>query len=272
MTQPDKPPRAPLAPRTLGIAGSGNIACGLAVACAPHLEVRLHARSAESAARAQATMARMAGSAHDGVTVERRLSALEGCDLLVEAVAEDPDVKSAVLRELAALPGCAPLATTTSSLSVGELALASGAPDRFGALHVFSPVYRQPLVELAFPDTATDATRATLRAFCQAIGKTVVEVPDIPGFVVNRLLFPMLVSAVELLERTDLDAESIDDAMRLSVGHPLGPLRTLDFIGIDVSAAIAERLDLGVPRMMSEMIAAGRLGRKTRAGFYTYRP
>jgi 3-hydroxyacyl-CoA dehydrogenase len=254
----------------IGIAGSGNIACGLAVACAPHMEVRLHARSDASAQRARATVERMSRAAPVTVGIERDLAALAGAEMLVEAVAEDFAVKTATLRALAALPGAAALATTTSSLPVGELARASGAPKRVGALHVFSPVYQVALVELAFPDEAGTETRAALRGLCEALGKTVVEVPPVPGFVVNRLLFPMLLAAVETLELTALEPEAIDDAMRTALGHPLGPLRTLDFIGLDVSVAIAQRLDLAVPPTLPQLIAAGRLGRKTRHGFYAY--
>jgi 3-hydroxyacyl-CoA dehydrogenase len=266
---PDRP--------TIGIAGSGNIACGLAVACAPHLEVRLHARSAASAERARGTMARMAKRAPGGEQVDARvalvpeLTDLADSTVLAEAVAEDIEIKGDVLRSLAALPGSAPLVTTTSSLPLTELAHASGAPDRVAAVHLFSPVYQVPLAELAFPEEADAATRTTVRALCDAIGKTVVEVPGVPGFVVNRVVFPMLMAAVETLELTGLEPEALDEAMRLALGHPLGPLRTLDFIGIDVAIAIAERLELKVPGRLREMAAAGTLGRKSGEGFFSYR-
>lgn len=258
------------APRSIGIAGAGNIACGLAVACAPQLEVRLYARSDASAERADRTLERMARSTPEGVVVERRLEALAGCSVLVEAVAEDLAVKTEVLRALAELPGETPLLTTTSSLPLGDLARGCGAPERVAAVHFFSPVYQVPLVELAFPEEASEETRASARALCAAIEKTAIEVPDVPGFVVNRIVFPMLLAAVETLELTGLAAESVDDAMRLALGHPLGPLRTLDLIGVDVAVAIAERLELGVPPRLREMTAAGALGRKAGAGFYSY--
>ena len=141
------------------------------------------------------------------------------------------------------------LATTTSSLSVAELAEASGRPDRFGALHVFNPVDRMKLVELAFPDEATDETRAApARRSASELGKTAVEVPDAPGFVVNRLLFPYLFDAVGLLERNGLEPEAIDTCMKLGAGHPMGPLALLDFVGLDVSAAIGESIGAEVPR------------------------
>src|SRR4029079_4533302 len=103
------------------------------------------------------------------------------------------------------------------------LAAASGHPERFVGLHVFNPVPKMDLVELAFPEQATGDTRARARALCDALGKTAVEVPDTPGFVVNRLLFPFLFEAVRLMERTGLDAESVDTCMRLGAGHPMGP-------------------------------------------------
>lgn len=258
-------------PRSIGIAGSGNIACGLAVACAPFLEARLYARSPASAERARRTVERMAkGSTPADILIEQRLDGLTGCSVLVEAVAEDMEAKTSILQALAQLPGEAPLVTTTSSMSLSDLARASGTPERVAAVHVFTPVYQVPLVELAFPDAATEPVRATVRVLCEAIGKTVVEVPAIPGFVVNRVIFPMLLAAVETYERTGLPAEAIDDAMRLSLGHPIGPLRTLDIIGVDVAVAIAQRLELGVPRTLRAMAATGALGRKTRAGFYAY--
>lgn len=267
----------------VGIAGSGNIACGLAVACAPQLEVRLYARSPAAAARARGTLARMAKGAGgaasprvptsvpERVAIVERLTDLAGATVLVEAVAEDLAIKAEVLRALAALPGTAPLITTTSSLPLADLAGAAGAPQRVAAVHLFSPVYQVPLAELAFPPAADQATRATARALCDAIGKTTIEVPGVPGFVVNRVVFPMLLAAVETLELTGLPPESIDAAMRLALGHPLGPLSTLDFIGIDVAVAIGERLELRVPGRLREMTAAGTLGRKSGAGFFSYR-
>jgi 3-hydroxyacyl-CoA dehydrogenase len=162
------------------------------------------------------------------------------------------------------------LATTTSSLSVAELAEASGRPDRFGALHVFNPVDRMKLVELSFPDEATDDTRQRLRGLCEELGKTAVEVPDAPGFVVNKLLFPYLFDAVRLLERNGLEPEAIDTCMKLGAGHPMGPLALLDYVGLDVSAAIGESIGADVPQRVHELIEQGRLGKKSGAGFYDY--
>jgi 3-hydroxybutyryl-CoA dehydrogenase len=199
------------------------------------------------------------------------LAELGECDVVVEAVAEDAAVKGEIHRRLGELlPPEAVIATTTSSLSVAELAAASGRPERFGALHVFNPVERMQLVELSFPAEATEETRRVLRELCERLEKTAVEVPDSAGFVVNRLLFPYLFDAVRLLEPGELDAESIDTCMRLGAGHPMGPLALLDFIGLDVAAAIGESIGVEVPDRIRKLIDAGRLGRKSGAGFYEY--
>jgi 3-hydroxyacyl-CoA dehydrogenase len=135
---------------------------------------------------------------------------------------------------------------------------------------VFNPVPKMELIELAFPDAASESTRDRARALCASLGKTAVEVPDTPGFVVNRLLFPFLFEAVRLLERTGLDAEAIDTCMRLGAGHPMGPLALLDLVGLDVSAAIGRTIDVEVPARIDELIAEGALGRKTGRGFHSY--
>jgi 3-hydroxyacyl-CoA dehydrogenase len=207
----------------------------------------------------------------DAATVVTDLSELAGCPVVVEAISEDVETKRGVYEQLSGvLEDDAVLATTTSSLSVAELAEASGRPDRFGALHVFNPVDKMKLVELSFPDAATPDTRGRLRELCEELGKTAVEVPDAPGFVVNKLLFPYLFDAVRLLERDGLEPEAIDTCMKLGAGHPMGPLALLDFVGLDVSAAIGESIGAEVPDRIRQLIADGRLGRKAKAGFYDY--
>jgi 3-hydroxybutyryl-CoA dehydrogenase len=260
----------------LGIAGSGAIACGLAVTAATRGEVVMWARSEESADRArgevEAGCAKADGSAlPDNVRVETDLAALADATFVVESVAEDLEVKAGVLRDLGELVSAdAVLATTTSALSVDELAEASGRPDRFAAVHVFNPVPRMELVELCFPPAATDEVRRRVRAVCDALGKTAVEVPDTPGFVVNRLLFPYLFQAVELQAATGLDAEAIDACMTKGAGHPMGPLRLLDFVGIDVAVSIGEAIKAPVPAQLREMLDAGAVGKKAGRGFYDY--
>jgi 3-hydroxybutyryl-CoA dehydrogenase len=248
----------------LGIAGSGAIARGLAQAAAEHGETVLWARREESAAAAREAI-------EGPCEVITELDRLAECELVVEAVAEDLEIKKALLGRLGeVLPDEAVLATTTSSLSVTELAAASRRPDRFGALHVFNPVEKMALVELAFPEEARDSTRELLRRLCDELGKTAVEVPDAPGFVVNRLLFPYLFDAVRLLESTALEPEAIDTCMKLGAGHPMGPLKLLDFVGLDVSAAIGDEIGVEVPERVRALVADGRLGRKSGAGFYEY--
>jgi 3-hydroxybutyryl-CoA dehydrogenase len=248
----------------LAIAGSGAIACGLAAIAATRGEVRVLARSDGSCSKATAKVhsicEKLGASVNGNVMVSRD-----------PAVLEDAQAKAALWRSMAGhLSDDAVLATTTSSLPVGELAAASGRPDRFVALHVFNPVPKMDLVELAFPDQATDDTRARAYALCESLGKTAVEVPDTPGFVVNRLLFPYLFEAVRLMERTGLEAEAIDTCMCLGAGHPMGPLALLDLVGLDVSAAIAGAIGVDVPDRVHALIAAGALGRKAGRGFHTY--
>jgi 3-hydroxybutyryl-CoA dehydrogenase len=264
----------PIAER-VGIVGSGAIACGLATVVAGHDRVVLWARSDGSAERAQRTVTRLCeklGAPVNGnVHVTCDPSAIAGATFVVEAIAEDLEVKAAVLGEMGGrLPPDAILATTTSSLSIAELARASGRPDRFVGLHVFNPVPKMELVELAFPRAATETTRARARALCAVLGKTAVEVPDTAGFVVNRLLFPYLFDAVRLMERTGLEPDAIDACMRMGAGHPIGPLALLDLVGLDVAAAIGRTIGVEVPARIEAMIASGALGRKAGAGFYEY--
>src|SRR5438094_2386686 len=257
----------------LAIAGTGTIACGLASAAAARgIEVTMWGRSDRSLARAREALG------GERVETTRDLDALASTTLTVEAVAEELDAKHAVLFSLAArLTDGALLATTTSSLSISALGRSSGVPERFFGLHVFNPVNRMDLVELCFPDEASSDTRLRATAFCAALGKTAIEVPDEPGFVVNRLLFPYLFDAVRLMERSGMAPADVDSSMRLGAGHPMGPLELLDFIGLDVAAAIGGSLfaDTGedryrAPGLIEELIGAGKLGRKSGAGFYDY--
>lgn len=262
--------------KRLAIAGSGAIACGLAATAAHHGPVLLLARSSSSAARARAaveeTLNRLGAEvdpAHVQIVTDHE--ALAAATFVVEAVVEDYDVKAGLLAELnAVLSPEAILASTTSSLSVERLALASGRPERFLGLHVFNPVTKMKLVELIFPGTASAETRRRALALCEAFEKTPVEVPDVPGFVVNRLLFPFLFSAVRLVEETGMDPLDVDTCMRLGAGHPMGPLALLDLVGLDVSKAIGQTIGEPVPTRIDELIAEGALGRKSGRGFHAY--
>jgi 3-hydroxybutyryl-CoA dehydrogenase len=260
----------------LAIVGSGAIACGLAATAAHHGPVQLLARSEESAQRAlatvQKTLSRLEAEVDpEHVQVVTDASAISGATFLVEAIIEHHDVKATVLSELASqLDASTIVATTTSSLSVGRLAGASGRPDRFVGLHVFNPVARMKLVELVFPQAATEETKARASTLCETLEKTPVVVPDIPGFVVNRLLFPYLFSAVRLIEETHMDPADVDTCMKLGAGHPMGPLALLDLVGLDVSKAIGEEIGAAIPPQVDELIAVGALGRKSGRGFHSY--
>jgi len=205
------------------------------------------------------------------VQVVTDLDALAEATFAVEAVVEDHDVKAGLLAELdAILDEEAILASTTSSLSIERLAQASGRPERFLGLHVFNPVTRMQLVELVFPRAASPETRSRALALCETFEKTPVEVPDIPGFVVNRLLFPYLFNAVRLLEETGMDPVDVDTCMQLGAGHPIGPLALLDLIGLDVSEAIGRTIGEPVPARIEALIAEDALGRKSGRGFHSY--
>jgi 3-hydroxybutyryl-CoA dehydrogenase len=260
----------------LGIVGGGAIACGLAavaVAAEGAGDVAMLVRSDASVQRATASLARLCDGRLDRVRVETDARAIARATFVVEAIVEDADAKARHLAELGqVLRADAVLATTTSSLSVATLADASGRPDRFVGLHVFNPVPRMALVELAFPPAASPETRARARELCHALGKTAVEVPDVPGFVVNRLLFPYLFGAVRLVEETGMAPEDVDECMRLGAGHPMGPLALLDLVGLDVSVAIGETLGEPVPGRLRELVAEGALGRKAGRGFHAYGP
>jgi 3-hydroxybutyryl-CoA dehydrogenase len=261
----------------LAIAGSGTIAAGLAAVAAAHGEVLLWARSAASADRVRGAVAKhcdklpeLHGCA-DRVRVVGDLDELAQATFLVEAVVEDPDHKGALLAELARHTGPDEIvATTTSSLSIADLGQASGHPDRFVGLHVFNPVTKMKLVELIFPPHASAATRRRAAELCEGFEKVPVEVPDVPGFVVNRLLFPYLFNAVRLVEETGMAPADVDTCMRLGAGHPMGPLALLDLVGLDVSMAIGETIGETIPPRVEELVAEGALGRKSGRGLHSY--
>ena len=262
--------------KRLAIAGSGAIACGLAATAAHHGPVLLLARSETSADRARATVEKTLSKLKaevdpEHVEIVTDTAALAEATFVVEAVIEDHDAKAALLTELnAILDADAILATTTSSLSIERLAQESGRPQSFLGLHVFNPVTRMDLVELIFPTTASEQTRTRALELCEKLEKTPVEVPDVPGFVVNRLLFPYLFSAVRLVEQTGMDPADVDTCMKLGAGHPMGPLALLDLVGLDVSKAIGETIGEPVPARIEELVAEGALGRKSGRGIHIY--
>ncbi|MFI0982700.1 3-hydroxyacyl-CoA dehydrogenase family protein [Streptomyces sp. NPDC021093] len=278
--------------RRVGVVGSGAMARGIAeITAAAGCPTVLVARSVDKAERALDAIAdSLARAVRRGRTTDRAarstrgllrgaddVTALADCDLVVEAVVEDLDVKRELFAELGAV--CAPgavLATTTSSLSVAACAEASGRQADVVGLHFFNPAPVMRLVELVHTDTVGQEALATARAFCQVLGKTAVECPDRTGFIVNSLLFPYLGAAVALLDRPDTGIKETDTAVQRGYGHPMGPFALLDTIGLDVSAAIQQRLyesfltpEYEPAAALAELVAAGLLGRKNGRGLRT---
>jgi 3-hydroxybutyryl-CoA dehydrogenase len=262
-----------------GIAGSGAIATGLAAVSTTTAETILLARSEASAWRAEekvvAACAKLEGGDPSRLRVTTDPGDLSHCDVIVEAIVEEVEPKGKLISTVAEACPDADLATTTSSLSIASIAQAAGTEKLFG-FHVFNPVPRMQLVEVCIPDGAAAAREKAL-AWCAALGKTAVEVPDQAGFVVNRLLFPYLFDAVRMVERTGMEAGEVDACMKLGAGYPMGPLALLDFVGLDVAEAIGDALfaDSGdqahkPPGLIVEMIGEEKLGRKSGAGFYSY--
>ena len=248
----------------LGIAGTGVVAIGLARLAAERGDVVVWARSAESRDRASEAIG-------DAARVTTDVADLGSCTFVVEAVVEDMRVKGALLHRLDRVTTTETvLGSTTSSLSVQELAARTSRSDRFVGLHVFHPVEKMELVELSYPAHARPETRRRAEALCEQLGKTPVEVPDVPGFVVNRLLFPYLFAAARLVDDHGLAPEAVDSCMQLGAGHPMGPLRLLDLVGLDVAAAIGREIGEDIPPRVDELIAEGALGRKSGRGVYQY--
>ena len=266
----------------VAIAGSGTIATGLAAVASRSssevvLLVQVLGRGERALAAVEKASRRIAGAEPSRVTTTQDLESLTEADLLVEAVIEDAEVKTDLLRRAAeAAPG-ADLATTTSSLSITGLGTGCGSPDRLYGLHVFNPVPAMQLVELIFPEGLNQDVAERARDWCHILEKTAVEVPDTAGFAVNRLLFPYLFDAVRYQERTGLEAAAVDECMTLGVAHPMGPLALLDLVGLDVAVAIGEALnaesgnpDHLAPDTVRKFVGQGNLGRKSGRGFYDY--
>ena len=203
---------------------------------------------------------------------------LRGCDLIIEAIVENLQQKRETYAALEALvqPHTI-LLSNTSSLCITELAAATKRPDRFGGLHFFNPVPLMKLVEVIRALTTSDETYSTVFAFAESLGKTAITAPDRPGFIVNRLLVPYLLDAIRAYENGLGTLEDIDNGMKLGCGYPMGPFTLLDFVGLDTTYYIANIMfeefrepAYAPPPLLTRMVLAGRLGRKSGQGFYKY--
>jgi 3-hydroxybutyryl-CoA dehydrogenase len=204
--------------------------------------------------------------------------AVRDADLVVEAATENPEVKAQIFRQMdAAAKPEAILASNTSSISVTRIAAETGRAERVIGMHFFNPVPVMKLVEIVRGLATSDETYRAIHELSEALGKTPVEVNDAAGFVSNRVLMPMINEAVFCVMEGVAEPEAVDTVMKLGMNHPMGPLTLADFIGLDVCLSIMEVLhrELGDDKyrpcpLLRKMVAAGRLGRKSGQGFYTY--
>ena len=212
------------------------------------------------------------------VSSTTRLEDLGGCDLILEAIVENLEVKKQTFGALDKI--CDPAAifcSNTSSLTITEISAATQRPDRFAGLHFFNPVPVMKLVEVVRTIATSEETVAAVFEFAKSLGKEPIRTGDNSGFVVNRLLVPYLLDAVRALEEGVATREDIDKGMELGCGHPMGPLRLLDFVGLDTTYAIAEIMydeyrekRFAPPPLLKRMVLAGRYGKKSGRGFYEY--
>jgi 3-hydroxybutyryl-CoA dehydrogenase len=277
----------------VGIVGSGIMGSGIAeVAAKAGIDVVLRSRRQETADAMVASLERSlnkqvergkleeqaAKEALARVSATHHLGDLHGCDLVVESVVEDLEVKKELFRKLDdAVGGDTILATNTSTLPVVELAVVTERPERVCGVHFFNPAPMMRLVEIVRPLTASDDTIDTVREFATSCGKEPVEVKDRAGFIVNGLLFPYLNNAVRMLESGTATRDDIDTAMQGGCNFPMGPLALLDLVGLDTSLAILDALydefrdpNYAAVPALRRMVAAGQLGRKSGRGFYDY--
>lgn len=273
------------------VVGAGQMGAGIAqVAASAGMRVTLVDVGEEQLERGRAgiaaSLAKLAakGQCDDPDAVLARietstdLAAAADAELAIEAASEDVELKLALFRQLdGALNPAAILASNTSSIPIGRLAAATQRPAQVCGMHFMNPPALMPLVELIRGLETSDETVATVRAAAEAMGKTVAEARDVPGFLANRMLLPMLNEAAFCLYEGVGDAEAIDTVMRLGMSHPLGPLALADLIGLDTCLAILEVLHegFGDPKfrpcpLWRQYVEAGRLGRKAGRGFHNY--
>ena len=270
------------------VVGAGQMGGGIAqVLAASGRRVSLHDAAPGAVERGLAAMGksleRLAakGAEIDPDDVLGRVTPVDGivpADLMIEAVVEDQAVKEAIFREAdSVLPAEAILASNTSSIPIASLAAATSRPDKVIGMHFFNPVPVMALVEVVSTKETSAETRAAVVELAQELGKTPAEANDFPGFVSNRILLPFINEAVWALHEGVAEPEAIDTIAKLGFNHPMGPLALADLIGLDTCVAILEvlREGLGDERyepcpLLREHVAAGRLGRKSGAGFYSY--
>ena len=279
--------------RNVGVIGAGTMGNGIAQACAVAGIDAVMVDVAEAAlAKGMTAIAgslerlvkkeKLSGADRDAAVARVRTStdyaALGGVDLVIEAATENPSIKFEILRKAdgIAKPD-AILATNTSSISITQLAAVTKRSDRFLGMHFFNPVPMMALVELIRGLQTSDATVVAADAFAKVLGKTPITVKNSPGFVVNRILCPMLNEAIFVYGEGIAGAKEIDEGMKLGCNHPIGPLALTDMIGLDVLLAVMNvfHADFGEDKyrpapLLKEMVAAGWLGRKSGRGFYTY--
>lgn len=204
---------------------------------------------------------------------------LADCDLIVEAIVENLDVKKSLFQELGAMvKDSAIFASNTSSFPIMEMAEASGRPARFVGLHFFNPVQLMRLVEVVRTEATDGDVFDAAKRFGEACGKTAVACKDTPGFVVNRLLVPYMVQAINMLDRGDASKEDIDAAMQFGCGYPMGPLTLTDYVGLDTTLSILEgwvdrypnEPAFSIPDSLRQKVSEGKLGRKTGEGYYVW--
>lgn len=271
-------------PERIGVIGAGRMGAGIAHAfLLGGADVVVVESSDDAAAAGKERIDRsLAKSAERGLTEHGTLTiatdwqALADCGLIIEAVPEDADLKAAVLTEIAAVAPGARLGTNTSSLSVTDLAKRLPNPAQLIGLHFFNPVPSSSLVEIVVAETTPDELTTAAQGWVAAIGKTAVTVKDSPGFASSRLGVAIALEAMRMVDEGVASAEDIDTAMELGYRHPVGPLKTTDFVGLDVRLAIAEHLErelgprFAPPQVLRDKVAAGHLGRKTGQGFYDW--